>query len=1107
MPGSLLEPLRSRRPNQGLVNRANSAHSDRSDASAHSSEGGSSKKVSFNKAVRVKKYSNPPHRNTIDLEDSKFWFKIHKINNHQHHLTPESKLEELQKFTYVQSDPNNNVLDKDQKDQNEEDTSDIFNRLSTIAESDSSFKSTPSMPRKEPIVINYNSEDPKPSETKRRFINYTPYRSKSLEINGEETLRNRSPSPLRSFEYETKAQKVPKDPTWEYHESQRHYEHQKQRTPSPSKHEDSKQQEKKESQEDNEVVQVIEKKSPFLSGFKIMFGATAKAAPIFPLTKNKPEKKEIDYSVDESKNSKSGSRSPLKFFTLDQNQNYQEDIKYDETNDKRTSEKSKYRSRRDHSPLDRQVTVKENVPKTFDNDSFLKSRLSPKKPWDSGAQKASNSYSNKQRDTSMTRREDRSPMNRDEGSQIWNNNSRQKYEDIIKVPKNTSSKEKQMNEKNKFKTRSPSPQKETAKTYEYSRQKEKDKLYLPSKSEVQEEVFVKKQASLLGNESDFFPYLDSYLPKMEDKACQCNLKKSSKHSSPEHASNFRVIKSGKDGSVSTFSDVPLLLSDDPMQEKTPVVRSDVIYSQIDKTKKRNINNDTNYDYQDENNNIKEMGDYLYAKNPTKERLSQSPVRLERTPSPFKQLEKQAVQFQQQQRSLSKGRKTITTVTKGRTFNFEPGVEAPVVKMPLKPPSSKWYPKSSRPSGDNWYRETTQKIEQIFPRSKREPSKGEPKRETIEETMSISNVSSDEMVPHINTDNEDNVEQKSIIRETDHQKNEIFYENAAPRKASPKGTYDGEVTNGSGLWFKSLDEDYRKGMSEKEVSFLPVNYPSSTLSKAEIGRRHSKRDYSPVGPRHAYTLDRRHLEDRKKCKRLLPSQSQMPSLKNVEMYDTRSDRFGHSNMRRFSSNRDLASEIYEPKRGGLAAAYKARQKRASSMDRYGGGNLERYHSALMLNGYDGESIHRPTISRHPSSEIEIPVHHTRSTQKIHENEPVVLYIPAISHHERKADQDDRSSGINLARTQSMLSSTKRTSKKDKKELKEITSKLNGYVKPKSPSGLEEEDEIVELRDEDKSSKKDKDAKKKLIKRSQSMPKDTKLPWLSRFRFKVKPKESH
>ena len=148
--------------------------------------------------------------------------------------------------------------------------------------------------------------------------------------------------------------------------------------------------------------------------------------------------------------------------------------------------------------------------------------------------------------------------------------------------------------------------------------------------------------------------------------------------------------------------------------------------------------------------------------------------------------------------------------------------------------------------------------------------------------------------------------------------------------------------------------------------------------------------------------------------------------------------------------------------------------------------------------------------------------------------MVLYIPAISHHHRPVDEDDRNSALGIARTQSILSTSKRSTKsglsssKDKKRdqskdrdanFNEITSRVNGYLNNDNninsknnkknqitSTGLmnEGDDEIIELRDdEDEDSNNNKiNGKKKDVKRSVSIPKDTKLPWLQKIQMKVK-----
>ncbi|KAI1287594.1 hypothetical protein HDE_09943 [Halotydeus destructor] len=180
------------------------------------------------------------------------------------------------------------------------------------------------------------------------------------------------------------------------------------------------------------------------------------------------------------------------------------------------------------------------------------------------------------------------------------------------------------------------------------------------------------------------------------------------------------------------------------------------------------------------------------------------------------------------------------------------------------------------------------------------------------------------------------------------------------------------------------------------------------------------------------------------------------------------------MTRFNSTRDMTfnGTDSEYKRGGLAAAYQSRQKRASSLNR------------PMERSYDS------------GSQIRLA----------QESDPVVLYIPAVSHHARKAaDDDDRLSGINLARNQSFMS--KKPPSSSKKDKEDKNSKKNGsrvsLSRKHVPADDEDEDEIVQLRDENDNLRKM--ISKKDLKRSNSIPKDTKFPWLQKLGIRVKARE--
>lgn len=136
--------------------------------------------------------------------------------------------------------------------------------------------------------------------------------------------------------------------------------------------------------------------------------------------------------------------------------------------------------------------------------------------------------------------------------------------------------------------------------------------------------------------------------------------------------------------------------------------------------------------------------------------------------------------------------------------------------------------------------------------------------------------------------------------------------------------------------------------------------------------------------------------------------------------------------------------------------------------------------------------------------------------IHDREPIVMYIPAVSHHDRRAeDETDRLSGI-IKRSHSVSSSKKPKIKKvgissgsSDISTRSVTfiSRPRTYDYNVTPNPNDEMDQSADARDEQGRAK-GKDKENKGVSRRHSMPKDAKLPWFHKLKFtrsKIKSKE--
>ena len=435
------------------------------------------------------------------------------------------------------------------------------------------------------------------------------------------------------------------------------------------------------------------------------------------------------------------------------------------------------------------------------------------------------------------------------------------------------------------------------------------------------------------------------------------------------------------------------------------------------------------------------------------------------------------------------------------------------------------------------------------------------RETLEETMSF--VSSGSEFVDKEPLGRDRIAD-STIRELDKKKKQISYDNQAAIRHSTN-----EPPMANSVWHKSIDEDYRKGMASNEIC-LP-SLPNYSQDSATMSRLDKKKSSSTKLDEHqAYTLDRRYLDERKK-KGILTSSStdkdkliksspisRRPTQQASDFVDNKISR------RQFSSTRDLTQQQQSTTANRFNLLDKQPKQRSSSLTRYNESESDAsIASAKMRTGYRAFSglnyplkpVTRSASMHHPSSSSSLLRKHSsaiRSTESDHgygpprpisrqsatsnrsthrfsstgqsiiQNDPVVLYIPAIDNSLKEmnsgttlvasAKAGGKSTGSktlgnkklassvnnlnSVSRTNSILSKLKTTnttgSKKDisksTDKLNEVTAKLNGYQTSKTLAGKMGSSKTT-----------------KQVKRSQSIPKNAKLPLLTKLKNKLKSKE--
>ena len=430
-------------------------------------------------------------------------------------------------------------------------------------------------------------------------------------------------------------------------------------------------------------------------------------------------------------------------------------------------------------------------------------------------------------------------------------------------------------------------------------------------------------------------------------------------------------------------------------------------------------------------------------------------------------------------------RTVKNKTKGIGFTLSSGVDGPKVDLPPTSPKLR-----SRSLGRTRYDEPSPQWNDSLTRGR---TRKEVKQEVLEETISISNASSDDFDSYRAPDTsfDQYLQPKPHLKEVERKRKDISYVNELSTR--PKEM----VRDSSG----DRSIDYRRPTTHIITYPPPSETSYSTLSRFDS----KKKDFKPIEfippPRQAYTLDRRHMKDKHRLDepKALPLKSS-PALGS----------------RLHKSTADLTEKSrYEDLRGGLANAYKNRQEksgRTSSLNRMSAireGRVSpspsapvRYLSHSHLNSA-GNSLNS-------SSDSDTLQRHRR--QYIHDRDPIVMYIPAVSHHNKRAeDEPDRLSGI--LRPNSRTGSTTSSKKQNKikkssasdiqpSKPREYSSKYSDYGSHR-PRNDEERDQVVELRDTKNFGKLKKG--KSILSRRHSIPKDTKFPWLQKLRSKVKFKE--
>lgn len=567
-----------------------------------------------------------------------------------------------------------------------------------------------------------------------------------------------------------------------------------------------------------------------------------------------------------------------------------------------------------------------------------------------------------------------------------------------------------------------------------------------------DELFVRKpdiKDTLTRKNKDSF--LRHFRSSTKDKGIQCNKVPTDEPQELYGFGRYKIIKP-RNGIVTAYSNVPKL---DKNRYKDNTVsnqvdgfdsKDSVIYSQVDKSKKKK-NSDKEKKkgiFSDEGKIgglFKARSEPLYIGPPPK-----SPPHIEE-------------EFEE------RGDRTIKTSKK--SFGFRLGVAK----------------KDDRGRGSPYHEEDWYNVDGEVEAIERQKRRGRNHRDISEVRQEIAEEEISDASSLSNGDHKRNGGGAgSVMREVDYKKREISYENV-PRSDSET---NGHTNVSSGMWYRDADEDYRREMAQSEVSYPAGNSVGSDRFYTVDRKEKTNKKLPPPSPR-AYTLDRRHMKNGDKQKPVQNTSGVKILVNGKEIKDK-------SSMKKSSSRKrdDPSSVQSDPLcvRGGLAAAYQARQRAA----------VRRSNSSVsgMSSRYSGSS---PNIRRIVSSDMSAASSESESTRH---RRPLVMYIPGVSHTEKSSEKEDRVSS-SIARSQSMLSPTRppRMVRKSNHQRSHKGSKGDLYRN----GDIYEEDEIMPLASEVNRKKPPKvpaDSKKQNdIKRRHSMPKDNKFSWL---KWKIRGKPS-
>lgn len=274
---------------------------------------------------------------------------------------------------------------------------------------------------------------------------------------------------------------------------------------------------------------------------------------------------------------------------------------------------------------------------------------------------------------------------------------------------------------------------------------------------------------------------------------------------------------------------------------------------------------------------------------------------------------------------------------------------------------------------------------------------------------------------------------SVLKAYDSKKRELSYENVPARVSDNERSRTGSpTTSTSGVWVRDIDKDYRRGMADADVT-VPSSGYVFTYTASLGGDRSSKKKTTTTATKTS-------------------SRDVSPTLLDDGSLPRSHRRSPSRGPRSVSSDQTSV-------RGGLAAAYQARQARAAASS--SNGRVSKSSSPRSPRIHASSPGRSAGVVSGPGS-TQGSVAGSVTSEPAYQRDTVVLYIPGVSHHSTPSEDS-----LRVSRSQSVLNKDKSASRSGSK---------SGH-KSKSSS-----------------SRPKRAASESDIRRTKSIPKGAKFPWL-------------